>query len=199
MSVSSRVGTAVAAGYVLGRFKKLRLAVLVGSALANKNIRDAGVGLLTEGTRRVAATPEAKTIATEQGSRLLEAGRSAALAAATSRMNRLSDKLQERTVALTGEVPTREDLDKLADESDDEADDEADDRSVDEGQEYDDEADVDEDYDDEDYEDEDEADEDEADEDYEDEEDEGAEEEPDEQHQRRSPRRRRTAAPAGRS
>ena len=41
MSSSTRVGTAIAAGYFLGRFKKLRLALLVGSALANDNALEA--------------------------------------------------------------------------------------------------------------------------------------------------------------
>ena len=49
MSTTARVGSAVAAGYLLGRFKKLRLALIVGSALANKDVRNSGMGLLQRG------------------------------------------------------------------------------------------------------------------------------------------------------
>ena len=41
MSTTSRVAGAVAAGYVLGRFKKLRMAVLVASAMSNPKFRNA--------------------------------------------------------------------------------------------------------------------------------------------------------------
>ncbi|HET7532335.1 MAG TPA: hypothetical protein VFJ83_04240, partial [Nocardioidaceae bacterium] len=65
MSSSSRVGAAIAAGYFLGRFKKLRLALVVGSALANKNVRSSGLGLLQQGASGLTSSPEAKKL-TEQ-------------------------------------------------------------------------------------------------------------------------------------
>ena len=60
MSTTSRVGAAVAAGYFLGRFKKLRLALMVGSALANKNVRSTGFGLIQQGTHSLTSSPEAQ-------------------------------------------------------------------------------------------------------------------------------------------
>lgn len=166
MSATSRVGTAVAAGYVLGRFKKLRLAVLAGTALANKQVRDAGLGLIRQGSGQV---PDFGSGQNGLGRKLLDEARSAATAVAASRMDSISDRLHERTVALGGGSEESDQSDDPEDEYDDQAD---------EGQDE---------YDDS----EDEYDED-SDEEYD--EDEEPEDSGDEH---RSSRRRRAAAPAG--
>ena len=131
MSATTRVGTAGAAGYVLGRFKKMRMALIVGSALANRNVRAAGIDLIrgsSDGPR----------------SPLVEAGRSALVGAAASRMDRFSDRLHERSSALTGEEDEPDEPDEPdegepddaeepdEDEYDDEYDDEDDDLDDDE-------------------------------------------------------------------
>ena len=46
METSARVGAAVVAGYMLGRFKKLRRALLDGSALANQDLRQMSLRLI---------------------------------------------------------------------------------------------------------------------------------------------------------
>jgi hypothetical protein len=97
MSSSSRVGAAIAAGYFLGRFKKLRLALMVGSALANKNVRSTSLGLLQQGTAGLTSSPEAKKLTGQISTQLMEAGRAAAVAAAANRIDKLSDKLNERS------------------------------------------------------------------------------------------------------
>ena len=48
MSATSRVAGAIAAGYALGRFKKLRLAVLVGSTMASPKFRSAAAGMIQD-------------------------------------------------------------------------------------------------------------------------------------------------------
>jgi hypothetical protein len=103
MSVSSRVGTALAAGYVLGRFKKLRLALVVGSALANKNVRDSALSFISQGTKGLAASPEAQKIAKQITSELADAGKAAAITAVSGRINQLSDQLGQRSAAMRGE------------------------------------------------------------------------------------------------
>ncbi len=100
MSSSSRVGAAIAAGYFLGRFKKLRLALVVGSALANKNVRTSGLGLLQKGTEGLTSSPEAKKLTEQISSQLMQAGRAAAVTAAASRIDALSDRLNERSSEL---------------------------------------------------------------------------------------------------
>jgi hypothetical protein len=117
MSVTARVGTAVATGYVLGRFRKLRLAVIAGTALANKQVRDAGLGMIRQGTGQGGSA----TGSDGMGRQLLDEARSAATAAAATRMNQLSDRLHERTLALGGETPEDEaEQDEVDDEPDDE-------------------------------------------------------------------------------
>ncbi len=117
MSATSRVGTAVAAGYLLGRFKKMRMALIVGSALANRNVRAAGMDLI-------------RGSSDGQRSPLVDAGRSAVIGAAASRMDRLSDRLHERSTALTGDEdepdedePDEDEYDEPEDDLEDEDDD----------------------------------------------------------------------------
>lgn len=98
MSASTRVGTAVAAGYVLGRFKKMRLALIIGSALANRNVRAAGMDFIRGQSGGRTTSP------------IVDAGRSAVIAAASTSMDRLSDRLHERRAALGG-VQEQEDED----------------------------------------------------------------------------------------
>src|SRR5215204_5654614 len=93
MSTTTRVGSAVAAGYLLGRFKKLRLALIVGSALANKDVRSSGMGLLQRSGVGGIGGGLTQTVKSE----LMQAGRAAAVSVAASKINRLSDRLQERS------------------------------------------------------------------------------------------------------
>ena len=102
MSATTRVGAALAAGYVLGRFKKLRLALIVGSALANKNVRTQGFGLLQQGTSRLTSSPEGKQLGEQISGQLMSAGKAAAVTLASSGIDRLSDRLHERGEELRG-------------------------------------------------------------------------------------------------
>lgn len=188
MSSSSRVGTAIAAGYFLGRFKKLRLALVVGSALANKNLRTSGLGLLQQGTSGLTSSPEAKKLTEQITSQLLQAGKAAAVTAAAARIDKLSDSLNERSSELREltALPAGED----------EADEEPEDEYEDEGEEEEPEDEYDED------EEEPEEEEGEPEDEYEEEPEEEEEEEepePAPKARKRSPRRRRAASSAGRS
>jgi hypothetical protein len=186
----------MAAGYLLGRFKKLRLALVVGSALASEDVRKQGATLLARGPMGL-AEPMAKKAGKSISSQLLEAGKSAAVGAAGSRIGGLSDRLNERTSALQGNGASGDEPEDEADEPEDEYDepaDEAEDEPEDEPEDEDEAEDEPEDeYDEEPAEDEEPEDEEPAeDEDLADEDD----EEP--MPKQRSPRRRRTSSPAGR-
>lgn len=134
MSVSTRVGAALAAGYLLGRFRKLRLALIVGSAMSNKSVRSSGLALLDRTTGGLTASPGVQKIGRQVTTQLADAGRSAAIALASSRIDRLSDQLNERSARLRGELPdlpadepADEPTDEPADEPQDEAEDDYDD------------------------------------------------------------------------
>lgn len=119
MDTTARVGTAVAAGYLFGRFKKLRLALLVGTALASEDVRKSAVGLVTHGTSGL-ASGGAGRIAGTAGAKLIDAGRGVAVSAAASRLERLSDRLAERNEALGGAPADDQDDDEYDDVEDDE-------------------------------------------------------------------------------
>ncbi|HET8560984.1 MAG TPA: hypothetical protein VFL69_10730 [Marmoricola sp.] len=102
MSATTRVGTALAAGYFLGRFKKLRLALIVGSALTNGKVRSSGLNLLQQGTGKLTSSPQGQELGKQISEQLLQAGRSAAMTMASSGVDRLSDSLRDRSERLRG-------------------------------------------------------------------------------------------------
>jgi hypothetical protein len=102
MSVTSRVAGAVAAGYVLGRFKKLRLAVLVGSAMASPKFRSAAAGLIQD---RIPGGGMVSELTKEAGGRLLDAGKAAATTVVASRIDTLSQNLADRSENLRKATP----------------------------------------------------------------------------------------------
>ena len=99
MSTTSRVAGAVAAGYVLGRFKKLRLAVLVGSAMASPKFRNAAAGMLEN---RIPGGAITTTLTKEVGGRLVDIGKTAATSIVASRIDNLSQSLADRSQNLRG-------------------------------------------------------------------------------------------------
>ncbi|HEY9352534.1 MAG TPA: hypothetical protein VIP28_04760, partial [Nocardioides sp.] len=119
MSVTTRVGTAVAAGYVLGRFKKLRLAVIVGSALSNSAVRDRSIELLKIGTQSLGGSSDVQKLGQQVSGKLVTAGKAAAVAVAAGQIDKLSDRLHERSTLLSGSS-SDEDADQDTDEDTDE-------------------------------------------------------------------------------
>jgi len=107
-----RIMAGVTAGYVLGRMHKLKLALIVGSALANRKLVSSQVDKLTDAA---GVGP--------LGEQLVSAGRKAALGAVSSRIDSISDRLAERTDRLNG-VAGDEDEDEPEDEYDEPAEDE---------------------------------------------------------------------------
>lgn len=203
MSVTTRVGAAVAAGYVLGRFKKLRLAVVVASALSNSAVRDRGLEMLKSGTQSLGGSSDVQKLGQQVSGKLVEAGKAAAVAVAAGQIDKLSDRLHERSTLWgasssdeAADEETDEDTDEVPEdeEPEDEYEDEAEDEA--EGEEPEDE-----------YEDEPEAEEEpeddeeaeEPEDEYEDEADQQDDDEEEEKPRRRarSSRRRRTSAPTG--
>jgi hypothetical protein len=102
MSATSRVAGAVAAGYVLGRFKKLRLAVLVASAMASPKFRSAAAGLIQD---RIPGGAIVGGLTKEAGGRLLDAGKAAATTVVASRIDTLSQGLADRSESLRKATP----------------------------------------------------------------------------------------------
>ena len=102
MSTTSRVAGAVAAGYALGRFKKLRLAVLVATAMSSPKFRNAAAGMLQD---RLPGGAITGTLTKEVGGKLVNVGKTAATSIVASRIDTLSQSLAARSENLLKSAP----------------------------------------------------------------------------------------------
>src|SRR5690349_10138588 len=86
MSATTKIAAGVTAGYLLGRMRKLRLAITVGGLLAGRKIATNPQALLAQGNRLVENNPQLKKLKGEITGRMFEAARDAAVSTATSRL-----------------------------------------------------------------------------------------------------------------
>ncbi|MFD7025564.1 hypothetical protein [Promicromonospora sukumoe] len=82
-------------GYLLGRTKKLKMALAVAGALGVRELKEHPDLLKAGGA--VLSTPAVKKLTDELSGRLVEAGKTAVVAAATKRVDSLVSNLEERT------------------------------------------------------------------------------------------------------
>jgi outer membrane biosynthesis protein TonB len=94
-------------GYVLGRTKRMKLALTVAGALAVRELRS-NPDLLKAGSS-VLSSPAVKKLTDEFSGRLVEAGKTAAVAAATKRVDGLVSNLEKRAGARQAEHGPEED------------------------------------------------------------------------------------------
>ena len=97
MNTTGKVAAAVASGYLLGRTKKLRLAITVGGLLAGKRLNTSPRALVAQASEIIEKNPELARLSDQVRGKLMSAGREAAIAAASNRMNRVSDSIRTRT------------------------------------------------------------------------------------------------------
>ena len=102
MITPTRIVLAVGSGYLLGRTKKLRFALVVGGAITGRRLPTSATGLLRMGSRYVAASPELAPLRDAVRGQLLVAGRNAAIAAVGHQMELLTDRLTTRLALLEG-------------------------------------------------------------------------------------------------
>jgi hypothetical protein len=98
---------AVGAGYVLGRRHKMRMAAMLAGATAVGGIGGLGGSVLRRGAKAVGSSglldgvaPQLGEVAGKVRGDLLDAGKAAALAAVTGRIDSLTDSLHERADTL---------------------------------------------------------------------------------------------------
>src|SRR5215207_2537346 len=102
MKCGARVALGVAGGYFLGRTKKTKLVLMLGSVAAGR--RAGGPGeLLGQATKLLSASPELTRLTDEVRGRLLDAGKGAALAVAARQVEALTDRVGKRVESI-GEV-----------------------------------------------------------------------------------------------
>jgi hypothetical protein len=91
----ARVALGVAGGYLLGRTKKMKLALMLGGMAAGR--RAGGPGeLLSRGTKLLETSPELSRLVGDVRGRLLDAGKGAALAVAARQVEALTDRVGKR-------------------------------------------------------------------------------------------------------
>jgi hypothetical protein len=101
MKTEAQIALAVTAGYVLGRFHKLKWAVALGTMAGGKRLASKRGGLLAQGTRLLESSPELSKLTDEMRGRLVEAGKAAAVAVVSRRIDSLSDTLRERSESMS--------------------------------------------------------------------------------------------------
>src|SRR4051794_13782192 len=95
MSAAAKIGLGVASGYLLGRTKKLKLAITIGSMLAGQRIATSPQGLLKQGSQLIDKNPELQKLQSQITGRLFDAMKDAAIATATSRLESVNSRLLE--------------------------------------------------------------------------------------------------------
>ena len=96
MTVPTRIVVGVAGGYLLGRTKKLRLALALGGALAGRRLAAQRGDLLAQGSKLMEGNPQLKALQGQLTGKLVEVAREAALVAAASRVEALTKSLESR-------------------------------------------------------------------------------------------------------
>ncbi|TDD71034.1 hypothetical protein E1262_07875 [Jiangella aurantiaca] len=104
MNTATRVAAAAATGYVLGRRRRLKMAIAVGSMLAGKRLATDPRGMLRQAGEFVESRPELAKLSDQVRTTLYTAARGAAVGAVSQRIDRLSDSIRDRSERLTGGV-----------------------------------------------------------------------------------------------
>ncbi|MCZ4507359.1 hypothetical protein O3Q52_03880 [Streptomyces sp. ActVer] len=93
---NGQVALALAGGYFLGRAHKMRWALALAGMAAGSRLRPGGGGAAT----KLLKSPEINKLTQTVRNELLSAGKTAAVAAAGSRIDSLSDRMQRRASSL---------------------------------------------------------------------------------------------------
>lgn len=128
MNKTSNVALAIGGGYLLGRKRKLRLALLLAGAAATGKLGGVATKAIKRGGALVGSSEALSKLSPELGNimgtvtgDLADAGKAAVRAAATQRVNRLTDSLHERAEGFRNPRDAEEDEDREPAEQDDDS------------------------------------------------------------------------------
>ncbi|MER5322812.1 hypothetical protein [Streptosporangium roseum] len=96
MKCGAQIALAVGAGYLLGRNRRLRMAVALAAAGATGRLGASGSDLVQQVLKKLGTVPELEKIVDSVRGELFEVGKAAAKAAATKQVDVLTSKLHER-------------------------------------------------------------------------------------------------------
>jgi hypothetical protein len=83
---AAKIGLGVAAGYLFGRTKKLRLAITVGSMLAGQRVSTNPAMLLKQASELIEKNPELAKLQQRFTGELMEAARNAGISSASNQL-----------------------------------------------------------------------------------------------------------------
>jgi hypothetical protein len=101
VSNGAKVAVAVGAGYLLGRTRKMRIAMMLAAAGITGKFPAMPAGLLAQGLKSLGGSEQLHDLTDQLRGEVLTAAKAATLAAATNRVDALNDRLQ-------GVVPTED-------------------------------------------------------------------------------------------
>lgn len=99
MKRGPQVATAVAVGYALGRSRKMKLALMVGGVVLGRRMGNPKE-LLAKAGGAVAGSSEVSELSNVLRDRLVDAAKTAAVAAASNKLDSLGDNLSERAAKI---------------------------------------------------------------------------------------------------
>src|SRR5699024_6703518 len=102
MGAEARIIGGVVAGYLLGRGKKMRLALSMAGLLAGKQLTTDPKVIAKQLAELAETNPRLAELKGEVTGELMQAAQAAATAVLTQRMNTLSDTLRDRSDSLRG-------------------------------------------------------------------------------------------------
>ena len=103
MKCGVRVALGVAGGYLLGRTKKMKLAMMLGGMAAGRQAGGPGQ-LLAQGAKLLGQSPELGRLNEEIRGRLLDAAKVAAVAVATRQVEALTERVVSRVGTTVGDA-----------------------------------------------------------------------------------------------
>ncbi|NLU71373.1 hypothetical protein HCC61_01445 [Streptomyces sp. HNM0575] len=99
-STKAALAASVAAGYLLGRRRKTKLAMALAAYLASKRLKTGPQELLAMGAGRLGSSPQVSQLIEQLRGEVLDVGRQALKAAADRRLSGFADSLADRTRSL---------------------------------------------------------------------------------------------------
>ena len=99
MKSGARVALGVASGYLLGRTKKMKLALMIAGMAAGRQAGGPGA-LLRQGKDLLGQSPELTRLSGALRGRLMDAGKAAAMAVVTRQVESLTDRVGQRVESL---------------------------------------------------------------------------------------------------
>src|SRR3954469_15231640 len=100
MASGAKVALAVGAGYLLGRTRKMRLALMLAAAGITGKFPTTPTALAAQGLKSLGASADLSQLTQQLRGEVLNAAKAAALAAATKQVDSLNDRLQGVTSAV---------------------------------------------------------------------------------------------------